>query len=427
MVDASHDMPYMYLLYLSIAIVLASVTTNAQKENELLACSYDSVVLTSVLSQKPLESFRQAWNDKLLMKSRSDGSYGCSYTSIAFGVKSRYLCLGDTSGDVSLLDLKKSCVVVRQYPSSDGLACRQASLDPTESFVIVLSRETLSIFQLREGALLHRFSVYDDTSGSLSFTNFHVSPFRQLPSMIAVGTDQGCIQVLDIANSFQKTTATPADEPWQPRFTLTNAPSHTRRGRITSPVVGIAFSAQVKPLLVSISRHGYLSFNDVDLGHHIEQRQVAERVVTSLTYHQDGNILALGTDDGRVAIYDIRNLNDPISTYKMGDAVTCVKFAPAVVVVPVTHNDNNTSSISNSTAGRVDQTDTPTRSNVSPPKIALPPPVQLPSMTALVSSDTEHRDQAEPRESIEEQGSAVDMVRQQTIYSCICHPRCPRV
>lgn len=75
----------------------------------------------------------------------------------------------------------------------------------------------------------------------------------------------------------------------------------------TSAALALCFSDQNKDLLISGGDDGKLLFSDVSSGSAIRDVSIGVEV-TSLSYHCDGYLLAAGTLDGQVLIFDLRTL-----------------------------------------------------------------------------------------------------------------------
>jgi WD40 repeat protein len=283
---------------------------------------HDNVVLTAAQSGAKLDSLQhdQDWK-------RPAGTT----TSVAFGGKSRYLCLGDSSGAVCLWDLKKR-LRVRQF-FHDGYPSRQVSLDPTDKYVVSLSDRLLSIYNLREGTLAMTLSP----PGSFSFTRFHISPME--PNVAAVGTTDGSILLYDITDKESPT----------PFFALNR--------RHAGAITGLAISPQNAQLLAATSDDGTLMFFDRQSGETIHQLAALASPITCMSLHYDGMSCAVGTESGEVFMYDLRE-NTPLSSLRVKYAVSSIQFAPP----PKNADQNNQtksepSSTKKQTTPRYDQSD----------------------------------------------------------------------
>jgi WD40 repeat protein len=254
---------------------------------------HDNVVLTAAHSGAKLDSLQhnQYW------KRQSQGAT----TSVAFGGKSRYLCLGDTSGAVCLWDLKKR-LRVRQF-FHDEHPSRQVSLDPSDKYVLSLSDQLLSIYNLREGTLATTFSPF----GNYSYTCFHVSALE--PHVVAVATSDGSILLYDITDATR------------------NSPFYSLDRRHSAAITAVAISPKNPQVLASTCLDGTLMFFDTQTGETIHRMPALANAITSLTLHSDGVSCAVGTTGGEVVVYDMRKTL-PVASFRVEEAVTRIQFAP---------------------------------------------------------------------------------------------------
>jgi WD40 repeat protein len=253
---------------------------------------HENVVLTAAQSGSKLDSLQhnQDWK-------RPAGKT----TSVAFGGKSRYLCVGDSSGAVCLWDLKKR-LRVRQF-FHDGYPSRQVSLDPTDTYVVSLSDRLLSIYNLREGTLAMTLSP----PGSYSFTIFHISTME--PNVLAVGTTDGSILLYDITDKESPT------------------PFYALDRRHAGAITGVAISPENAQLLAATSDDGTLMFFDMQSGETIHQLAALASPITCMSLHYDGMSCAVGTESGDVFMYDLKE-NTPLSSLRVKYAVSSIQFAP---------------------------------------------------------------------------------------------------
>ena len=268
--------------------VLASCSAIATDEQE-----HNNVVLTNAQTGTLLDSLQHNENWK-----RPAGAT----TSLAFGGKSRYLCIGDMSGSVCLWDLKKK-VRARQY-FHDGQPALQVSLDRTDTYVLSLSLQTLRSYKVREGVPSTSWSSPRDCC----FTTFACSTLE--PHLAAVGTDNGSILVYDVTSAHSSESL----------FTL--------KQRHNSPVTGVAFSCTNDKLLASTSQGGTLLFFDKGSGALIEELARLPTHISSLTLNSDGYSCAIGTEAGEVLIYDLRGTGSALASILVQGAVRSLHFSP---------------------------------------------------------------------------------------------------
>ena len=251
----------------------------------------DNVVLTSTFHNNRLESFR---HDVGLKRPRSAPATNAKATCVTFGLKSRHLLVGDDSGAVCLWDLKKKARV-RHYFTSTG--CLEATLDPTDTNVLSLTKRSLHIFRLREGTLSATIP------GSSRFTKLSTSQLE--PTTVAIGTCIGNIDVLDVSLQTKVISMSPH----------------------TGSVTAVAFSAVSKLLLASASVDETLAFFDASNGK-LVQRMSLHSSATSMNFRNDGRTCAVGTESGRVLLFDLRKPEEPIATCQVDGKVSAVQFVP---------------------------------------------------------------------------------------------------
>jgi WD40 repeat protein len=281
-------------------------------------------------------------------------------TSLSFGgstAKSRYICVSDEGGYISVWDLKKQPVKRVRYfrlshdtsvgsgGAEDQSFCSKACIHPTDTFVIGLhgcrpddgvGGDTqvvkLDLFHLKNGGIIS--TLQDDGTHGGSSSCFHCSTMD--PNQILVGTNDGSLLLWDIS--------------------LSNSASHIPPMTILHKchndiVTDVAFSPMNKVLAASCSLDGTIVFNDVhsktkiqSLRPAIGQQQQNQYYngdssdfgLTSLAFHENGYTWAVGTTNGFVMNYDLRQINaGPLSTINVGDVneertypVNCIQFAP---------------------------------------------------------------------------------------------------
>jgi WD40 repeat protein len=267
------------------------------------ALDHPNIVLTSSQTGHQLDSFQhnQQWNNRPVGVANS----------VHFGGKSRYLCIGDETGAVCLWDLKKR-LRVRQF-FHDEYPSKQVSLDPTDTYVLSLSPETLTVYNLRDGILLGRMTP--PVGQPAHFTKFHVSPLE--PKLVVAGTTDGSVLLYDITNHDQSF----------PFFGLMR--------RHSGPVTGIAFSPIHPNIVVSGGEDGTVMMFDIKKGETVQQLCALSSPINSISIHSDGTICAVGCESGEVFIYDMRRQqqqqqfgDDPLMSLQVDGPVKQIQFAP---------------------------------------------------------------------------------------------------
>lgn len=280
------------------AQVLASCcSSRADTEND-----DDNVVLTSAASHGTLDSLRHDSNLKHPASFvAKHGAAVAAATSVAFGGKSRYLTVGDSSGAVCLWDLKKK-TRVRNYFHS-GAASIKAAMDPTDSLVLSLTQNALHVFRLREGTLANTL-----LASAGRYSTFSASVLE--PHKVAIGARTGSVDVWNVASQTKVNSLSPH----------------------TGEVTGMAFSPTNKLLLASASVDQSLVFSDA-ASSRVLQRMDLGSCASCLSFHDDGVTCAVGTDSGRVLTYDLRQPKDSFTTYQANNRVSALGFASDASVV----------------------------------------------------------------------------------------------
>ena len=354
-------------LFLTTCIVLASCST--VNTDDLMTTmgggsgggphDFDNVVLTASNSGNVLDSLQhnKEWDAAPLFRRAG------ITTSIAFGGKSRYLCLGDTSGAVCLWDLKKR-TRARQFflpqnnSNNNGSTynpANQVMLDPLDRYVLSLSPSLFSVFNLREGTLATSITP---PSNNYNYTKFCMSQIE--PHVAAIGTKDGSILLYDIATAAamnNKNNIHRQSSPAMPFSTLDRCHEST--------ITGIAISRTNPQLLASSSLDGTLNFIDIKSNELIHGEIVSNNninssnqgsgyscSITCLSLHSDGISCAVGTNTGNILVYDIRKVNGVVASLSVQDSVTSIQYA-------LPHKSSSSSSKASSTPVRPTTSTTP--------------------------------------------------------------------
>ena len=268
---------------------------------------HDNVVLTQVRNGQRLDSLRHnvEWKHR---------PFAGAINSLAFGGKSRYLCIGDESGAVCIWDLKKR-LRVRQF-FHDGHPSRQVSLDPTDTYIFSLAPRKFSIYMLKEGTAVRAFHLPPPQPGSGNggvFTRYHTSALE--PNLTAIGTSEGIIHIYDVHQ--------PTHQSNQPIFSF-----GTRRN---SYVTGLAFSPNNSKYLFVSDQEGFLTLYDKNTGQSLHTIASLNESIMAMKMHTNGYLVAVGTERGQVLVYDIRQQSTNMMVASMlvqNGPVTCIQFAP---------------------------------------------------------------------------------------------------
>lgn len=302
--------------------VLACCSTSTSMEENLRK----NIVLMSTHSGSTLDSFRHTDSSsdpsKYQNKLYGRNSSGPAATCVAFGGKSRYLCIGDQQGDVCLWDLKKQSRV-RQFKSKKRQPCVQACLDPTATYVCALSSDTFTLYHLRQATFASQWNFSSGHSNKGGWNQFRFSPLQ--PTLMALGDDMGRIQLHDGLDHEQPQLVCGGGHSSHSSTSTSLLPHHA------SPITGLAFSTQNSKLLANVRRNGILEFVDTSTGEVIHHQQTGGNA-SALAFQ--GVSCVVGTETGEVQVYDLRKMmqqfGKAVTTYRMpkGDAVTTLEFAP---------------------------------------------------------------------------------------------------
>lgn len=285
-----------------------------------------NIVLMSSHSGSTLDSFRHTDSSSDPAKYQNKyarNSSGPAATCVAFGGKSRYLCIGDQQGDVCLWDLKKQSRV-RQFKSKKRQPCVQACLDPTATYVCALSSDTFTLYHLRQATFANQWNFSSGHSNNKGGWNqFRFSPLQ--PTLMALGDDMGRIQLHDGLDQEQPQLVCGGGHSSHSNTSTSLLPHHA------SSITGLAFSTQNSKLLANVRRNGILEFVDTSTGEVIHHQQTG-RNASALAFQ--GVSCVVGTETGEVQVYDLRKMmqqfGKAVTTYRLpkGDAVTTLEFAP---------------------------------------------------------------------------------------------------
>ena len=325
--------------------VLASCSNFSPDKSNTNQTGIHNIALTLCSARSKLESF----SNFIPSSSSSTTPQNHCTTSISFGgnnAKSRYVCVSDSGGYISVWDMKKQPVKrVRHFHliSNDNLnvACSKACLDPSDTFIIGLHNNAgmalsspsslssqnnyynqhvmLDLFHLKHGTLVS--SLRDDGSHGGSSNCLHCSNLDS--SKLLVGARDGSLLLWDLSSSSSTKKSGVNYIP----------PMTTLEKRHDDCVTDLEFSPMNKVLAASCSLDGTIVFHDVHSQKKIQTLQptlstganlggtVGNRIgLTSLAFHSNGYTWAVGTNNGYVMNYDLRQISSgPLSTINVGD------------------------------------------------------------------------------------------------------------
>ncbi|CAE7360325.1 NEDD1 [Symbiodinium pilosum] len=172
------------------------------------------------------------------------------------------------------------------------------------------------------------------SSGHVVLQPFHGSGPTPLPGLLE--STESAIESLCYSSLRQELLAA-SDEAGNLQVWDAVAQRHACRfvGAHRGPARGLSFSTQNSDLLISAGNDAELIFWDVKNARQIQQVSV-EAGISSLSYHSGGYLLATGTCEGSILIFDLRMLvsrkqpADPVQRYDGQDegALVALAFAP---------------------------------------------------------------------------------------------------
>ena len=320
---------------------MATCSNHSSNDSSLDPPHNVALTVYSTKTQTELESFSTNINN-----TKNPSTYPQPYyrtTSLSFGgitSKSRYVCLSDDGGYISIWDMKKQPVKrarhfhLQQPKSSTTVpSCSKACIDPTDTFVIGLhdydnkpqntqtQHVTLDIFHLKKGSIIA--TLQDDGTHAGSSNCFHCSNIAT--NQLLVGTKDGSILLWDLSSSsISSSTA---------KYTSTASsyisPIVCLDKRHDGIVTNVEFSPMNKVLAASCSLDGTVVFHDVlsqkkiqTLRPSINRDDNSGVSLTSLAFHSNGYTWAIGTNNGYVMNYDLRQISSgPLSMMNVGQEV----------------------------------------------------------------------------------------------------------
>eukprot|EP00559_Dactyliosolen_fragilissimus_P002279 CAMPEP_0184859644 /NCGR_PEP_ID=MMETSP0580-20130426/4630_1 /TAXON_ID=1118495 /ORGANISM="Dactyliosolen fragilissimus" /LENGTH=701 /DNA_ID=CAMNT_0027356399 /DNA_START=174 /DNA_END=2279 /DNA_ORIENTATION=+ len=300
--------------------VIASCSNSSSPDEDL-----PNISLTLVASKTKMASFSNFHTSKPTAAFPEQYTDTEPATSISFGGKaarSRYLCVSDASGYISVWDLKKSTRVRRfrlgatkssntsshsKQSSEFNNPCTKACMDPSDTYVAGLSGSpmdgSLQLFHLRQGKLALSMRGKDGKSyGGGSCFEFSALE----PNLVAVGTKQGSVLLWDLSTSSG----------------VDCCPSSVMAQKHSGSVNDCNFSPNNKALLATCASDGTFAFHDVKSGKLIQMvfpwklstfkppsgADSGKNGVTSLAFNADGIKFSTGTANGITNIYDLRKV-----------------------------------------------------------------------------------------------------------------------
>lgn len=243
--------------------------------------------------------------------------------NVSFGNKSRYLLVSERSkksNKLSVLDVKKGGTVLRKFSSpvisssvsaaANTSAVRQAGFDPTDTYIASMACDKLAMYNLKAGTLDYT-CLPSGKGGEELFQNFQFSPHEH--HLVAASTNRGSLHLYNIANKAVAVKAgnnnvnVGSSNVVQPYCSFR---CKSNMDDSSSSVTDISFAPGNAKLASTCDTNGKVQFYDVTNQREVPGFQVdGGTSVMSMSFHQvEWKICAVGLGDGRVLLYDLRNL-----------------------------------------------------------------------------------------------------------------------
>lgn len=193
----------------------------------------------------------------------------------------KMIALGTRSGQVFLYDMKNKCVSKRLPSAGTCSAVKKIICNATDTHVIAACQA---------GQILLYNIVYCNLSSTYKVPNSHSvnGICSHSANYLAGCSEEGVVASWDIN---------------------TNQLMSSFQAHI-GPVEDLTFSPISKDLLASVGMDRYCSFFDVKANKTI-LKFVTERTPLSLDFAIDNSSIAIGSDNGYIFRYDIRNIKEP--------------------------------------------------------------------------------------------------------------------
>jgi WD40 repeat protein len=172
----------------------------------------------------------------------------------------------------------------------------------TDMEVMSLSPVAFQVFDLRQSTLLG--TIHGNTNAF--YTCFAMS---KTTTVVALGRSDGTLELVD----------------WRDTEKSLQIPTTTSLA--ASSLTCLALSPVNPNLLAASSQDGQLVFLDIRTGGTIQTIQV-ENAISSISFHVDGILCAVGTETGRVLLYDLRAPEQIVACKDFEEPIVALEFAP---------------------------------------------------------------------------------------------------
>jgi len=246
--------------------------------------------------------------------------------SISFGRKSRYICVSNTVGEISIYDTKKkSQVRCFKLPSPNENhsrnPCGKSCIDPTGKVAAATSASDLDgasyLFDLERGSKTLPRKILVDSAPRCASRALCFS--QHIPSHVAVGRNDGSVLIWDVHHNHHSPSC--SINAFMPEVNNQLNSAHN--------VNDITYSPVNSKLLASCSSK--ISFHDASSGKLIVSLLPPNLYKSSTSFNSisldtDGFTCAAGTTDASALLYDLRKAtsNEPISEISLASQQTDV-------------------------------------------------------------------------------------------------------
>lgn len=315
--------------------VLASATSCSDDERPP---SHDSIDL---MTTSDCSSFRTIQHD-------GDRTAG-RINTLCFGDGSRFLCCGDDKGVVTIWDLKQKRRVRQHiHPGQKPSPSLQVEMDKTNCCILSMTNECIYVYHLKTSKLLGKLVPMNQTR---QFTRFHTSATDT--NVVCVGTMGGEIFFYDIS-SFQSQTPSSngsisSNHGASKKISASLKPYGILPAQHDGPITGLAYFRNDPNKLVTGGADGNVCLWDMSVGKLLwPVCSFKDDAIRSLSLHDDGQILAVGTESGHVRVFEISTLPDRrprlVSQLEFDGPVEQVLFAPTYRAKRISPSGSSTSS-----------------------------------------------------------------------------------
>ncbi|XP_018333600.1 protein NEDD1 [Agrilus planipennis] len=216
----------------------------------------------------------------------------------------KYIALGTYSGQVLIYDIKNKSIRKRFPRASSWIQNVDCNANDTH-LAAATSAGDILIYNMTASNLIATYKIPNCSSASTIC--FH----RTKRNLLAAGSEEGIVAVWDINTNERKAS-------FQAHY---------------APVTDVALSPIRSDLVATVGKDRQFMFYDVHNKKNVLQMEVPSSML-ALDFSHCGLYLGMGSQNGHVVIYDMRNLAKPVSAFPTheGKKITRVSFQRALNV-----------------------------------------------------------------------------------------------